>query len=285
MASAFDLDPVTPRLGARLTGVDLKQPISEGLAAGLRAALADRLVLFLPGQFLDIASLKRATRVFGPLFQVPYVEPSPEDPDVVAVLKEAGEHRISTFGGDWHSDFSFLERPPGGSLLQAVELPPVGGDTLWADQATAWDTLPDDLRAEVSGRRAIQTGAPYGVSHAPTVATSRSIRIARGDPAADRERAHPVVRRHPDSGRAALFLNPIYTIRLEGMNEADSAPILARLYAHMTRPEFCCRHRWRPGDLVVWDNRMTLHFAVNDYDGHRRLLWRTTFAGEVPVAA
>ena len=283
MRNSFDLEPVTPRLGARLTGVDLRQPISESLAAGLREALARHLVLFLPDQFLDIAALKRATGVFGPIMRVPYIAPSPEDPDVVAVLKEADEARISTFGGDWHSDFSFLERPPGGSLLQAVELPPVGGDTLWADQVTAWETLPDDLRAVVAGRRAIQTGAPYGVSHAPTpgTATSRSITITRGDPEADRERAHPIVRRHPDSGRDALFLNPIYTIRLEGMSEAESAPILARLYAHMTRPEFCCRHRWRPGDLAIWDNRMTLHFAVNDYDGYRRLLWRTTFAGDI----
>ncbi|MEQ9334997.1 TauD/TfdA family dioxygenase [Thalassobaculum sp.] len=287
MTPDLALEPVTPRLGARLTGIDLKQPISVSLAAALRAALAERLVLFLPGQFLDIPALKRATAAFGPLLRVPYIAPSPEDPDVVAVLKEADETRISTFGGDWHSDFSFLAEPPGGSLLQAVDLPPVGGDTLWADQATAWATLPDDLRALVAGRRAIQTGAPYGVTHAPAAdtATSRSIRIARGDPEADRERAHPAVRRHPDSGRAALFLNPIYTIRLDGMSEAESAPVLARLYAHMTRPEFCCRHRWRPGDLVIWDNRMTLHFAVNDYDGHRRLLWRTTFAGEAPIPA
>lgn len=281
----FDIEPVTPRLGARLTGLDLRQPISASLAEALRRTLAERLVLFLPEQFLDIPALKRATAVFGPLLRVPYIAPAPEDPDVVAVLKAADEVRISTFGGDWHSDFSFLEQPPGGSLLQAVELPPVGGDTLWADQATAWDTLPDDLRAIVAGRRTVQTGAPYGVRHRPTVATSRSIRITRDDPQADRERAHPAVRRHPDSGRAALFLNPIYTIRLEGMSEAESAPLLARLYAHMTRPELCCRHRWRPGDLVIWDNRMTLHFAVNDYDGHRRLLWRTTFAGEVPVMA
>lgn len=277
-------EPVTPRLGTRLTGVDLRQPITDSLAGDLRRLLGERLVLFLPGQFLDMAALKRATEVFGPLMRVPYIAPAPEDDDVVAVLKEADERRISTFGGDWHSDFSFLERPPGGSLLQAVDLPPVGGDTLWADQVTAWETLPEDLRVLVAGRKAIQTGAPYGVSHAPTVATSRSIRITRGDPEADRERAHPVVRRHPDSGRAALFLNPIYTIRLEGMSEAESAPILARLYAHMTRPEFCCRHRWQPGDLVIWDNRTTLHFAVNDYDGHRRLLWRTTFGGEIPVA-
>ncbi|MEX0758211.1 MAG: TauD/TfdA family dioxygenase, partial [Tistlia sp.] len=209
------IDPVTPRLGACVTGLDLSRPVSKGLAEDLRQALAERLVLFLPEQNLDIAALKRATGIFGPVARVPYVEPSPEDPDVVAVLKEADEGRISTFGGDWHSDFSFLEQPPGGSLLQAVELPPVGGDTLWADQVTAWETLPEELRAQLEGRRAIHTGAPYGASRAPQGATSRSIRITRGDPEADRERAHPAVRRHPWSGRAALFVNPIYTTRLE----------------------------------------------------------------------
>lgn len=279
------LEPVTPRLGARVTGVDLRRPVAEDQAAALRAALAERLVLFLPGQGLDIEALKRATRIFGPVVRVPYIAPAPEDPDVVAVLKQPDERRIATFGGEWHSDFSFLERPPGGSLLQAVELPPVGGDTLWADQVAAWETLPDDLKAALDGRRAMHTGAPYGVSHAPKSATSRSIGIARGDPEADRERAHPAVRRHPTSGRAALFVNPVYTTRLEHLSEEESAPILARVYAHMTRPELCCRHRWRPGDLAIWDNRATLHFAVNDYDGHRRLLWRTTFEGEVPAAA
>ena len=283
--SGLALEPLTPRLGSRVTGVDLKQPVSGELAEALRQALAERLLLVLPEQFLAMPELKRATAIFGPLVRVPYVEPSAEDPDVVAVLKEADEEKISTFGGDWHSDFSFLERPPGGSLLQAVELPPVGGDTLWADQVTAWETLPEELRRQVAGRRAVQTGAPYGVAHAPSEATSRSIRITRGDPEADRERAHPVVRLHPISGKAALFVNPIYTTCLEGMSEAESAPVLGQLYAHMTRPEFCCRHRWRPGDLVIWDNRATLHFAVNDYDGQRRLLWRTTFEGEAPIPA
>lgn len=278
-------DHMTPRLGTRLTGLDLKQPISESLAAELVETLAERLVLVLPEQNLDIPALKRATTVFGPLVRLPYVEPMKEDPDIIAVLKEAEERNIHVFGGNWHSDFSYLERPPGGSLLQAVELPPTGGDTLWADGVTAWASLPDDLRAILAGRNAIQTGKPYGVKHRPKGSTSTSVKMQRGDPEADRERALPAVRRHPVSGKAALFVNPTYTTRLEGMSEEESAPVLARIYAHMTRPEFQCRHRWRPGDLVIWDNRATMHFAVNDYDGYRRLLYRTTFAGEAPVAA
>ena len=280
----FALEPVAGYIGAEVRGLDLSRPISDALARDLRKALGEHLVLFFRDQDLDLAAQKRVTEVFGPLLRVPYIEPCAQDPDVIAVLKEAEETGISVFGGDWHSDFSFLERPPGGSVLYGAEVPPYGGDTLWASQVAAYETLPEDLKAILEGRRAVHSGKPYGVSHAPeaTLAVTRSIKMTRGDPEADRERLHPAVRRHPESGRRALFVNPIYTTRLEGLSEEESAPILARLYAHATRPEFTCRFRWAPGSLAVWDNRMTLHYAINDYDGHRRLMYRTTFAGERP---
>ncbi len=277
-------EPLTGHIGAEIVGVDLSEPLTNTLGAALRQALARYLVLFFRDQTLDLAAQKRITAVFGPLMRIPYVEPSPQDPDVIAVLKEADERDIGVFGGDWHSDFSFLERPPAGSVLYAVEVPPYGGDTIWSNQARAYDTLPDDLKALVDSRRAVHSGAPYGKAHAPEdpQALSRSIKMRRGDPEADRETLHPAVRRHPESGRKALFVNPIYTIRLEGMSEAESRPLLDRLYRHATRPDFTCRVRWAPRSLAIWDNRMTLHYAINDYDGHRRLMYRTTFAGERP---
>lgn len=283
-APPFTIAPVAGYLGAEISGLDLSQPVSSATGQALRPALADHLVLFFRDQKLDLADLKRVTAVFGPLLRIPYVEPSPEDPDVVAVLKEADETKISVFGGDWHSDFSFLEQPPAGSLLYGAEVPPYGGDTMWASQVAAFETLPEDLKMLIENRQAVHSGAPYGVAHAPdkSLAVSRSIKMRRGDPDADREISHPVVRRHPVSGRKALFVNPIYTTRLDGMTEAESRPILARLYAHATRPDFTCRFRWAPGSLAIWDNRMTLHYAINDYDGHRRLMYRTTFAGERP---
>lgn len=285
MSSAFEIQPVAGFIGAEIAGLDLLPPLDEEACGRLRAALDEYLVLFLRDQRLDLAALKRATRIFGPLMRVPYVEPSPQDPDVIAVLKEADEADISVFGGDWHSDFSFLERPPAGSLLYGVEVPPYGGDTLWASQVRAYETLPADLKELIDGRRAVHVGAPYGVAHAPdqTLATSRSIKMRRGDPAADQETLHPVVRRHPATGRRALFVNPIYTTRLEGLSVEDSRAILERLYRHATRPEFTCRFRWAPGSLAIWDNRMTLHYAINDYDGHRRLMYRTTFAGDLAI--
>lgn len=280
----ISIAPIAGLIGAEVAGLDLSPPVAEETAEALRRALARHLVIFFRGQSLSLADLKRVTRLFGKLSRVPYIEPSSEDPDVVAVLKEADETRISVFGGDWHSDFSFLERPPAGAVLYAREVPPYGGDTLWANQIAAFETLPEDLRAAIEGRRAVHIGAPYGVSHRPAgdLRVSRSIRMRRGDPEADRERSHPAVRTHAPSGRKALFVNRIYTTRLDGMTEEESRPLLERLYAHAVRPEFTCRFRWAPGSIAVWDNRATLHYAINDYDGHRRLLYRTTFEGEVP---
>lgn len=278
------VDPIAGYLGAEITGIDLSAPIAGNEAKALRDLLGRHLVLVLPGQALEIPALKRATQIFGVVLKVPYVEGSAQDPEVIAVLKEADECNIEVFGGDWHSDFSFLEAPPGGSLLQSVEVPPYGGDTLWSSQVAAYERLPGDLKAIVEHRKAVHLGAPYGKKHAPPsdMAVSRSIRMRRGDENADRPRLHPIVRTHPESGRKALFVNPTYTVAVEGLPEDESRDVLARLLKHCLRPDFTMRHRWRPGDLCIWDNRMTLHYAINDYDGHRRVMYRTTFAGERP---
>lgn len=275
---SFDVKPVTGNIGAEIAGVDLSVPVDEATASALRRALWDRHVLFLRNQFLDTAQLKRATELFGPLQRLPYVEPLPDDPHVIAVAKKAGDRKVGVFGGNWHSDFSFLDHPPAGSLLSAVEVPEVGGDTVWASQTAAYETLPADLKDAVDGRAAIHVGKPHGVKFAPKGDQRSTIKMVRNDPEADRETFHPAVRTHPETGRKALFVNPVYTSRLDGLSEAESEPILDRLYWHATRPEFCCRHRWRAGDLAIWDNRSTLHFAVNDYDGFDRLLYRTTFS-------
>ena len=278
----FALSPVTGTIGAVIDGIDLSDAVDTELAGALRQALWDHHVLFLREQFLDISALKRVTRVFGALQPLPYIAPLPDDPDVIAVEKKAADRNVAVFGGQWHSDFSFLDHPPAGSLLSAVEVPAVGGDTVWANQTVAFETLPDDLKAIVEGRAAVHTGKPYGVRFAPPEEERAVNDMVRNDPAADRETFHPAVRRHPETGRRSLFVNPIYTSRLDGYSETESEPILDRLYWHATQPNFCCRHRWRAGDLVIWDNRSTLHFAVNDYDGHDRLLYRTTFSDENP---
>jgi taurine dioxygenase len=278
------VDRLTGFMGAEVSGVDLRQPIPDELAGHLRDALGAHQMIVIRDQHLGIDDQKRLTRVFGPLMRLPYVEPMADDPEVIAVLKEADEINVGVFGGDWHSDFSFLENPPAGSVLNAVDVPDVGGDTVWSSQVAAYESLPADLRAVVDGRMAVHLGAPYGVKHAPPEESrsGASIRMTRGDPEADRERLHPAVVTDPATGRRALFVNPIYTTRLDGMSEAESAPILAALFKHATKPDFSCRLRWQAGDVAVWDNRMSLHYATNDYDGVRRLLYRTTWQGAPP---
>lgn len=275
---------MTGFVGAEISGVTLGGGIPPQVADGLRDALDAHQLIVLRGQHLDLAAQKRLTEVFGPLMRLPYVKPMVEDPDVIAVLKEATEKGGGVFGGDWHSDFSFLDNPPAGSVLNAVEVPDVGGDTVWSSQVAAYAHLPADLKRIVDGRAAVHVGAPYGVKHAPPedARSGASIQMTRGDPAADRETLHPAVVTDPRSGSKALFVNPIYTTRLDGMTEEESAPILAALYKHATKPDFSCRLKWRAGDVAVWDNRMSLHYATNDYDGVRRLLYRTTFQRERP---
>lgn len=280
---SFTLEPVTGTIGAEVAGLDLSQDFPQGLAADFRAALFEHQVLFLRDQHLDLALQKQVTELFGPLISLPYVVPMADDPFVIRVLKKAEERGGGVFGGNWHSDFSFVEAPPAGSVLSAVTLPPYGGDTVWANMIAAYEALPADLKEIVDGRGAIHSGKPYGVKHAPPAAarSSASIQMTRDDPEADRERVKPAVLEHPESGRRALFVNPTYTTRLDGMSEDESAPILEALYKHCTRPEFCCRFRWSAGALVVWDNRTTMHYAVNDYDGFDRLLYRTAFGERV----
>jgi len=275
---------LTGFVGAEITGLSLDGEIAPDVETVLRNALGAHHMIVLRAAHLDLAAQKRLTKVFGAPMQLPHVTPLPDDPHVIAVLKEAREQNTGVFGGEWHTDFSFLASPPAGSVLNAVEVPEVGGDTVWAAQTAAFDTLPRELKNFVEGRMAVHVGKPYGVRHAPPERdrANGSIKMTRGDPQADRETLHPAVIRDPRTGRRALFVNPIYVTRFADMTERESAPYLEALYKHATRPDFSCRLKWQAGDVAIWDNRMTLHYATNDYDGFRRLLYRTTFSGPRP---
>lgn len=285
MRNDLHIRQVTPHLGAEITGINL-QDAPDGMIGEVKSAFAEHGVLFFPDQKLSPDELLRVTGRFGDILRVPYVKGMDSHPDVIAVLKEADEKRISTFGGTWHTDFSFLPEPPDATLLQASELPPVGGDTIWANQYLAYETLSAGLQRLLDPLKAVHTGWPHGtMGPGPDAAVSRSIKMVRNDASADKEVLHPVVRVHPVTGRKALFVNPVYTQRFADMSAAESKPLLDFLHAHCTRPEFQCRIRWQDGMLVMWDNRSTLHLAINDYDGHRRLLYRTTLAGATPTGA
>lgn len=276
------VEKITGRIGATITGVDLSQPIGDNLAEALKDALARHGVVVFPDQHLDLEAQKRLTQAFGPMIRDDYITPMQDDPFVIRVLKEADDTG-GTFGGDWHSDLSFLPEPPAGSVLNGVEIPSHGGDTVWASQMAAWEALPEPLQRLLDGRDAIHVGKPYGVKWAPPAGTRSNVSMKRGDPSADEERRHPAVFTHPRTGRRGLFVNPTYTVRLDGLTEAESRPLLEQIQAHITRPEFQVRLRWEPGTVAVWDNFQTQHYAVNDYQGHRRLMYRTTFGGPPPV--
>ncbi|MGA0710790.1 MAG: TauD/TfdA dioxygenase family protein [Ilumatobacteraceae bacterium] len=283
MAQTLTELPIAPACGSFVENFDILTA-SDGEIETLSNLLAERGVVFLRDQHLTPEDQVAVTARFGAVLRVPYVKHLDEHPDIIAVLKEADEKKISTFGGTWHSDFSFLDQPPSLTVLYGREIPQFGGDTLWSSQYAAFEALSPRMQEMLSGLSAVQTGWPHGTKGpGPNAAVSRSVVMTRNDPTADREVIHPVVRVHPITKRKALFVNPVYTQRFEGMTEEESKPLLSFLFAHATKPEFTCRLHWEEGTLALWDNRCVLHLAINDYDGSRRLLHRTTVAGETPI--
>ncbi|MGQ0525486.1 MAG: TauD/TfdA dioxygenase family protein, partial [Betaproteobacteria bacterium] len=187
------------------------------------------------------------------------------------------EHERHNFGGVWHSDTTYLERPPMASMLYAVELPPFGGDTLFANQYLAYETLSEGLRKVLATLRGVNSSTKAEVSKT----REDRLRAAGVDHKAFIG-IHPVVRTHPETGRKALYVNTGHTSHFDGWSETESRPLLEYLFAHQVRPEFTCRFRWEPGSLAFWDNRCAQHNPVNDYHGHRRIMHRVTLAGEIP---
>ena len=276
-SSEIRVNPIAGALGAEVEGVDLAQPLGAETVAGLRRALLDHLVLFFRDQGLTPAALLAAARQFGTPVEYPFVKGIDGHPEVNEVAKL--EHERVNFGGIWHSDTTYLETPPMGTLLLAREVPPSGGDTLFANMYLACETLSDGMRAMLEGLGAINSSAKADVSR------TREDRV-RSAPkqGADRvlEAEHPVLRTHPETGRKALYVNVAHTLRFGGMTEAESAPLLGYLFRHLTSPEFTCRFRWRPGSLAFWDNRAAQHNPINDYHGYRRIMHRVTLAGDRP---
>jgi taurine dioxygenase len=222
--------PLTPTLGAEISGVDVRRLDDVGIDT-LRRTWQQYKVIFLREQDIDLDELQQFSRHFGELMQLPYIKPHEGYHDIIRVLKEADEINMDVFGGDWHSDFSYLEAPPSASILYAEQIPTVGGDTLWIDMAQAYKALPRQQQALLRGNVAIHSGTPYGVAHAPEDSTQfkGSIQIERNNPEADRETRHPAICRHPDTGELLLFVNPTYTTHIEGLPRMQSDEMLASL--------------------------------------------------------
>jgi len=270
--------PVSPAVGAEITGVDISQTLDDQTVAEIRAALLEHVVVFFRDQILTPESLLAFARRFGNLSRYPFVKGMDDYPDVVEVVKR--EDEIHNFGGIWHSDTTYLDCPPLGSVLYAVEIPPVGGDTLFANMYRAYETLSDGMKEFLDGLKAVNSAQK---ADAAVGRLKRASERPGGEDPSAVEAVHPVVRTHPETGRKALFVNRGHTVKIDGFTEEESRPILEYLYAHQTRPEFTCRFRWTPGAVAFWDNRPAQHNAINDYQGHRRVMQRVTLAGDRPV--
>jgi taurine dioxygenase len=274
----IEIEPTGQGCGARVRGVDLGRPLDEGTVARLRAAWLEHHVLVFPDQPTDDDDLERFTRYFGPFGDDPFFGPIEGREHVAAILREADE-TTPLFAEAWHSDWSFQERPPQGTILRAVEIPPSGGDTLFADQHAAFETMPASLRARIEGRRAIHSAklpySPDGAYGDADQAAGRSMDI-RPSEAAFAETLHPIVCRHPETGRPAVFSTLGYIVGVEGLPAAEAFALLKELHDWQTRDEFVYRHVWAPDMLVMWDNRSVLHAATGGYAGHARRLHRTT---------
>jgi taurine dioxygenase len=263
-------------LGAEISGVDLSQPLSAAAASGIRGALLEHQVIFFRGQPLSPQAFMAFARSMGTPVEYPFVKGIEGFPEIIEVKKL--EHERMNFGGVWHSDTTYLERPPMGSMLLAREVPPFGGDTLFASQYAAYDALSDGMKRLLEGLRAVSDSSKANV----TRTREDRVRTDGKEERASLVAEHPVVRTHPETGRKALYVNTAHTVRFAGMTEAESAPLLEYLFEHQVKPEFTCRFGWTVGALAFWDNRCVQHNPVNDYHGYRRVMHRITLAGDAP---
>jgi taurine dioxygenase len=267
--------PIAGALGAEISGVDISRPLGADVVAEVRAAFLDHLVIFFRDQKLTPQAQLAFSQQFGEPMEYPQLKGLPECPLVTPVVKLA--HEANNFGGVWHSDTTYLERPPMASMLYAIETPPFGGDTLFANQYFAYESLSEGLRKTLDALVSVNTSTK-------AVATkTREDRLREaGVELKVLTSRHPVVRTHPETQRKALYVNIGHTSHFDGWTEEESQPLLDYLFAHQIKPEFTCRFQWQPGSLAFWDNRCAQHNAVNDYRGYRRVMHRITLAGGTP---
>ncbi len=262
-------------LGAEIHGVDLSQPLSRTDFDEIKRLWLEHLVIFFRDQKLNEKQYMAFATQFGEPVEYPMVQGIAGFPKIIEVKKL--EHERVAFGGIWHTDTAYLERPPMASMLLARELPPRGGDTLFANMYLAFDSLSSGLKKLLEGLKAVNSSTKADASKTREDVLKRS-----GKEQKDFLAEHPVVRTHPETGRKALYVNSGHTVRFAGWTEEESAPLLNYLFEIQTKPEFTCRFSWQPGSIALWDNRCTQHNPVNDYHGYRRVMHRITLAGDEP---
>jgi taurine dioxygenase len=277
-STQLEVEPLAGAIGAVITGIDLGD-LDDVTVAAVRALWLEHLVVFFREQDLDADAFLAFARRIGEPVRYPFVKGFDTHPEIIEVAKLPEE--TVNFGGIWHSDTVYLEQPPMATMLLARELPPYGGDTMFASMYAAYEALSPALREVLDGLEAVNSSALADVSK------TREDRI-RDQGSNDEEQQHflarhPVVRTHPETGRKALYVNPAHTASFVGMTEEESRPLLEFLFRHSTRAEFTCRFQWKPGSLALWDNRCAMHNPINDYHGFTRRMHRITLAGDTPA--
>ncbi len=272
----IDVRPVAGSLGA-----DLADDLTNQVYDDIHQAFLDYQVLFIRDQDLTPPQQVAFARRFGPLNEYPFVKGLDDAPEIIEIVKEP--HESTNFGGIWHSDTTYLEAPPMGTALYALEVPAAGGDTMFANMYDAYDALSDGMKQLLDPLVGVSSAGLRRLGGRAAGMSCKSSMTATNMEKADEIMAeHPAVRTHPETGRKALFVNGAHTVRFAGMTEAESKPMIDFLITHAVRPEFTCRFRWEVGTLAIWDNRCVRHFAINDYDGERRRMHRATIVGDRP---
>lgn len=276
---------VVPRpsgFGAAITGVDLGKPLTPAEISGIRRAWLAHQVVYFPDQPMGHEDLERFTRYLGDWGHDPYVAPIDGHPHILEIRRDPDEP-VAPFGGSWHSDWSFQECPPSATILHGKVIPPVGGDTWYADGYAAYDALDPDERAVLDALTALHSARrPYSPEgYRAGRGDERSMRILPSDDAY-RVQEHPLVRTHPETGRKALWVNAVYTVGIKGMSDEEGSALVKRLCRHATDERFVYKHEWAADMLTMWDNRSVQHCAQGGYDGHLRVMHRTTVAGDRP---
>lgn len=274
--------PIAAAMGAEISGVDVRT-ISDAALTEFCDALYRHKMVFVRDQSLTHAEHEAFSARLGPFGTDAYTKGVRDHPNVQPVIKEADTRTNALFGGSWHTDSAFLEQPPSISTLYSIEIPPFGGDTAWANCALAYRMLSPAMQAMLAPLRVHMSAA---ANYATQVRVNGAAVPFANDDAAKRAidgQYHPLVRTHPETGEKSLYVDESYAVGIEGMTSMESRPLLDFLARHITQHAFTCRLRWSANMLVLWDNRVTIHHASNDYDGHRREMYRTTIQGEIPA--
>ena len=274
----IEVKPIAGALGAQIENINLSENLSDEIISEIYNALLSYQVIFFRDQEFSPSSFKTFAEKIGKPIIYPFVKSLENFPEITPILKK--ETDKNNFGGIWHSDTTYQDKPPMGTMLYGIEIPDYGGDTEWSNQYMAYESLSDGMKKFLDTLEAVNISGKSRVAKTRSDIMKHASVGLKGD---ELKAIHPVVRTHPETKRKSLYVNEAHTTNFVGMTEDESTPILEYLYKHQIKSEFTCRFQWKPGSVAIWDNRCTMHNPINDYHGQRRLMHRITFKGDKPI--